>query len=149
MSTDIQPIAAGDIDDVVALVREFVEARARHPAGVSPMSVAEYLAAGVGNPGFIGYKVVRNGVIRGVIFGVVGPDWMSGKTVAQEQIWYVQPGEGSGILLMRAFISEARRRGAAFVVCGVSSFFMGERVSRVLGSMGFSEIESWWVKGVS
>lgn len=146
--TRVEPIVGADIDQVVALVREFVETRANHPAGVSPMAVAEYLAAGVGNPGFIGYKAVRDGEPTGVIFGVIGPDWMSGKIVAQEQIWYVRPGETAGLSLMRAFIAEAARRKARFVVSGYIPQFMGGRIAAVLDHMGFREVESWWVKGI-
>lgn len=145
---DVLPITAADIDEVVMLVYEFVESRAHHPAGVSPMAVAEYLAAGVGGPGMIGYKAVRDGKTVGILFGIIGPDWMSGKVVAQEQIWYVQEGETAGLPLLRAFIAEARRRGAAFVVSGYIPQFMGRRIATVLERTGFREVESWWVKGL-
>lgn len=144
-------MVGSDIDDVVALVVEFVDTRAHHPAGVSPVTLAQYLSRHVGTENLIGY-VARDdaGKAVGVIFGIIGPDWLSGKTVAQEQIWYVQPdGGASGLGLLRVFVAEARRRGAALVISGYIPNFMGARIARVLERSGFNPVEHWWVKDLT
>lgn len=144
----VRPITADDVPRVTELVGKFVSEMDNHPAGFCPDSVSGFLSSRIGSPGFIGLGIETLGTLSGVIFGLVGDDWLGGKLIAQEMVWYVVPGECRGLELMRAFLNEAEERGVKLVVSGHVAGFHNRRMTILFKRLGFTETERWYVKGL-
>lgn len=147
MTHSVEPLTLEDVAVATRLTQTFAS-EANHPAAGNPEATAKFLATHLETDHAFGYKLVRDGVVTGIIFGIFGSDWLSGEKLAQELVWYVLPRERAGLDLMRYFEKEAARRGAKWVLSGFVPHFHGERMERVLTGIGFREIEKWWMKEI-
>lgn len=144
----VLPLTVDDVPGAAELVQRFAE-ESHHPAAGNLEATARFLADHVGTERAIAYKLEDDrGMLTGIIFGIFGSDWLSGEKLAQELVWYTLSRERRGLELMRAFTEEAKRRGAKWVLSGFVPHFHGDRMERVLGGLGFKEIEKWWMKEI-
>lgn len=79
---------------------------------------------------------------NGFIFGALELDPLRGHIVLKEHGWYCT--DGTGIRLLKEFIRYGNNLGVHDV--RVSTLSKNKRVGRVLERMGFTELETTWVK---
>jgi len=95
------------------------------------------------------FGAFKAGDLVGGIGCLIHPDLNDGELQAMEGFWWVHPEHrGVGLKLLRRFEDWALSMGAKRVLMGSLKVFEADRMKQMYEKMGYSEIETFWVKGL-
>lgn len=131
-----------DVPRLVEMLREFVTStKYREYVGASPEALTAFLYGLLRNPSAVIFVAERDAVVIGLIgvLGYVHP--MSGRTVAGELFWWLNPSErGAGGWLLRRAEKWARNYGAQSLQMIAPSD--NPRVGAMYEALGYQAVET-------
>ena len=115
----IRQACRGDIPQLVVLGEAFAKAsQGAHTMPVDHDSIVRFAEHAIGNPDWINLVIEEDGLVCGVIIGLLIGVFFSNALTLQELVWYVSPGTRGGLDLLHEFENAARLAGATYIVTG-------------------------------
>ena len=135
-----------DIPYVVILGEEFATlSQPVHGFSVSRERIIEFANNVIETEGCLGMVLEEDGVIVGIMVGIVSKIFFSEDIALQELVWYVKKGV-RGLIMLDAFEKFAVGMGANKVIVGNKPAYYD--LSRLYLRRGYTMIENQYVKSV-
>lgn len=135
-----------DIPQVVALGEEFAFlSQPIHGFSVSRKAIIEFANNVVEQPGALGIVLEEDGVVVGIMAGVISKIFFSEDIALQELVWYVKKGF-RGLIMLETFEKFALGLGANKVIVGNKPGYYD--LTRLYTRRGYTMIENQFVKNI-
>lgn len=145
----IRAATAADIEALLPLLRAMHEETRYRSLPFSEQKVREMMAALIEGAGTVLAWQGEGGEVRGILAGVLMPQWFTEAAVAQDVLLYVAPqwrGKIGAVRLVNAFVAWARANGAAMIDLGVNTGIETERTGLFFERLGgrlCGKVYSW------
>lgn len=140
----VRPAALGDIPTFVALGREMhKESPVYRKYDFDEPKVYDYFRQLIESDWGIVITLVKDDEIIGGIAAIQCPQWFGSDRWASDIALFIHPDHRGGraaLSLLRAYIAEAKAKGASQIVMATSTGFEPERIGQLFEAVGFQKI---------
>ncbi len=140
----VRQAALGDIPAFVALGRQMhTESSVYGMYDFGEQKVYDYFRQLIEEDWGIVISLVKDGEVIGGFAGLIYPQWFGKDKWASDIALFISPAHRGGraaLTLLRAYVAEAKEKGASQIVMANSTGFEQERVAQLFEAVGFSKV---------